>query len=219
MTGVFRENEATQFGSQLIPPGLLVTVPLPGPDVSTLSVTRSGAMSKTGNAVKSLSSVMVQGPAPPHLGPAQPVSVEPAAGTAVKVTTVPVGNAARHVVPQSMPGGWLVTVPDPVPFFWTVRFDIPPDGLNVAVTDRFVSITAEQSVPLQSPLQPAKADPTPGVAAKTTVLPVAKPALQVPGQDIPLGLLVTVPTPAPPIVTVSIIVGGGVVAVKVAVTV
>ena len=77
-------------------------------------------------------------------------------------------------------------------------------GLNVAVTDRFTSITTEQSVPLQSPLQPAKVEPTPGVAVKTTVLLGAKPALQIPGQDIPLGLLVTEPTPAPSIVTVSV---------------
>ncbi len=202
-----------------MPAGSLVTVPSPLPCLFTFSVTRSGARSKTGNAVKSLSSVIVQGPVPPHLGPAQPVRVEPGAGVAVKVTTVPVGNAATHVVPQSMPGGWLVTVPDPVPFFWTVRFDMPPDGLNVAVTNRFTSITTEQSVPLQSPLQPAKVEPTPGVAVKATVVPGAKPALQVPGQDIPLGLLVTVPTPGPPIVTVSVIGGGGAVAVKVAVTV
>ena len=140
---------------------------------------------------------MVQGPIPPHACPAQPVRVEPAAGVAVKVTTVPVGNAATHVVPQSMPGGWLVIVPNPVPIFWTVRFDMPPDGLNVAVTNRFTSITTEQSVPLHSPLQPAKVEPTPGVAVKATVVPGAKPALQVPGQDIPLGLLVTVPTASP----------------------
>jgi len=96
---------------------------------------------------------------------------------------------------------------------------MPTAGLNVAVTDRFTSITTEQSVPLQSPLQPAKVDPTTGVAVKATVVPGAKPALQVPGQDIPLGLLVTVPTPGPPIVTVSVIGGVGAVAVKVVVTV
>jgi hypothetical protein len=202
-----------------MPARSLVTVPFPPPDLSPFSVTWAGAMSKTGNAVKSLSSVMVQGPDPPHIGPFQPVSVEPAAGVAVKVTTVPVGNAATHVGPQSMPGGWLVTVPDPVPLFSTVRFDMPTGGLNVAVTDRFTSITTEQSAPLQSPLQPAKVEPTAGVAVKETVVPAEKLAMQVPGQDIPPGLLVTVPTAVPPIVTVSVIGGGGADAVKVAVTV
>ena len=92
--------------------------------------------------------------------------------------------------------------------------------MNVAVTDRFTSITTEQEpVPLQSPLQPAKVEPTAGAGVKATVDPGAKPALQIPGQDIPLGLLVTVPTAAPSIVTVSVIGGGGAVAVKVAVTV
>ena len=92
--------------------------------------------------------------------------------------------------------------------------------MNVAVTDRFVSITTEQEpVPLQSPLHPAKIAPTAGAGVKATVDPGAKPALQVPGQDIPLGLLVTVPAPVPSIATVSVIGGGGVAAVKVAVTV
>jgi hypothetical protein len=92
-------------------------------------------------------------------------------------------------------------------------------GLNVAVTDRFPSITTEQSAPLQSPLQPPKVDPTPGVAVKETVVPAEKLAMQVPGQDMPPGLLVTVPTAAPPIVTVRVVRGGGTDAVKVAVTV
>ena len=190
-----------------MPARSLVRVLFPPPDLSTFSVTWSGAMSKTGNAVKSLSSVMVQGPLPPHLGPAQPVSVEPAAGVAVKVTTVPVGNAATHVGPQSMPGGWLVTVPNPVPIFCTVRFDVPTGGLNVAVTDRFTSITTEQSAPLQSPVQPAKVDPGAAVAVKVTELPVGKLALHVPPQSIPLGALVTVPDPDPLFCTVSVDMG------------
>jgi hypothetical protein len=119
-----------------------------------------------------------------------------------------------------MPAGSLVTVPSPLPLLFTVSVTSSGEaGLNVAVTDRFTSITTEQSVPLQSPLQPEKVEPTSGAAVKTTVLPGAKPALQVPGQEIPLGLLVTVPTPAPPMVTASVIGGGGAVAVKVAVTV
>jgi hypothetical protein len=178
----------------------------------------SEARSKTGKAVKSLSSVTVQGPVPPHLGPAQPTSVEPAAGVAVKVTTVPVGNAATHVVPQSMPGGWLVTVPDPVPCFWMVRFDIPTGGLNVAVTDRFASIvTVQDPVPLHpSPLHPEKVEPPLAAAVRVTTVPGEKFALQVGEQAIPGGLLKTSPTPVPAFVTVSV--KRTVAAVKVAVT-
>jgi hypothetical protein len=163
--------------------------------------------------------VTMQRPVPVHGPVLQPKKIDPGAGTAVKVTTVPVGNAATHVEPQSIPAGWLVTVPDPVPILGTVRVDMPTGVLNVAVTDRFTSITTEHApVPLQSPLHPAKIEPAGGTADKATVLPDEKLALHVPGQDIPLGLLVTVPAPDPSIVTVSITGGGGAAAVKDAVT-
>ncbi|HET8720838.1 MAG TPA: hypothetical protein VFM24_02340 [Nitrospira sp.] len=70
-----------------------------------MSVSSPGACSNTGNAVKSLLNVIVQGPIPPHTGPFQPVNVDPGAAVGVNVTTVPVGNAATQVEPQSMPGG------------------------------------------------------------------------------------------------------------------
>ena len=58
--------------------------------------------------------------------------------------------------------------------------------------------------PLQpAPLKPLNVDPLIGVAVSVTVVPVAKSAAHVPGQEIPLGLLVTVPVPFPPRVTVS----------------
>ena len=58
--------------------------------------------------------------------------------------------------------------------------------------------------PLQpAPLKPLNVDPLVGVAVSVTVVPVAKSAAHVPGQEIPLGLLVTVPVPFPPRVTVS----------------
>ena len=42
------------------------------------------------------------------------MKLELAAGAAVKVTAVPLANAAAHVAPQEMPAGALVTVPAPV---------------------------------------------------------------------------------------------------------
>src|SRR5574341_415716 len=65
-------------------------------------------------------SVTVQEPVPEQPPPLQPVKVEPAAGAAVKVTAVPLGNAAEQVVPHEMPAGALVTVPLPAPVLLTV---------------------------------------------------------------------------------------------------
>jgi hypothetical protein len=48
-------------------------------------------------------------------GPLQPAKVEPFAGVAVNVTTWPLLNDEKQVVPQLIPSGLLVTVPDPVP--------------------------------------------------------------------------------------------------------
>src|SRR2546425_11740468 len=56
-------------------------------------------------------------------------------------------------------------------------------------------------VPVQAPLQPAKVDPEAGVAVRVTIVPLLKFALQVAGQLIPAGLLVTVPLPVPARVT------------------
>src|SRR4029078_10062927 len=58
--------------------------------------------------------------------------------------------------------------------------------------------------PLQPPpLKPLNVDSLVGVAVSVTLVPVANSAAHVPGQEIPLGLLVTMPMPPPPTVTVS----------------
>src|SRR5437879_9575658 len=49
----------------------------------------------------------------PVQAPLQPVKVEPAAGAAVRVTTVPVVKEVEQVAPQEIPAGELVTVPAP----------------------------------------------------------------------------------------------------------
>ena len=52
----------------------------------------------------------------------QPAKVDPAAGVAVNVTSVPAGYAYEQTVPQLIPAGELARVPDPVPFVetWSV---------------------------------------------------------------------------------------------------
>ena len=68
-------------------------------------------------------SVTVHVPVPVQ-PPLQPLKIEPAAGAAVKVTAVPLANAAEHVAPQAMPAGALVTVPVPVPLGLTVSVKV-----------------------------------------------------------------------------------------------
>ena len=51
--------------------------------------------------------------------PVHPAKIELASGFAVSVTNVPVANFALHVEPQLIPDGLLVTLPPPVPAFWT----------------------------------------------------------------------------------------------------
>ncbi|HEY7539868.1 MAG TPA: hypothetical protein VIF11_06990 [Methylomirabilota bacterium] len=53
------------------------------------------------------------------------------------------------------------------------------------------------------PLQPENVEPAAGVAVKVTAVPLVKPAEQVLPQEMPVGALVTVPLPAPALLTVS----------------
>ena len=67
------------------------------------------------------SMVTTQLPVPEQPAPDQPVKVEPTEAAAVRVTEVPWLKVAEQVAPQLMPGGSLVTVPEPVPSLATVR--------------------------------------------------------------------------------------------------
>ena len=99
--------------------------------------------------------VTVQVPVPEQPLPLQPVKVEPAAGTAVKVTA-PFVNEAEHVAPQEMPAGLLVTVPLPAPVEETASVDIdvvplpaPVEAtvsVDVDVVDTPVPVTSGERV-------------------------------------------------------------------------
>ena len=83
---------------------------------------------------------------------------------------------------------------------------------NVAVTvAAALSVTAQVPVPVQlPPLQPVKVEPAAGVAVRVIAVPLANDAVHVAPQEMPAGLLVTVPLPAPVLETVRTNVGASV---------
>src|SRR5215470_14553260 len=148
-------------------------------------------------------SVTTHVPVPVQLPPLQPVKVDPAAGAAVRVTMVPDVNETEQVVPQLMPAGELVTVPLPVPLLFTLS--AKDACMKVAVTEAAAfKVTTQVPVPVQPPpLQPVKVDPAAGAALSVMTVPDVNEVEQVAPQLIPAGVLVTVPTPAPALLTVS----------------
>jgi hypothetical protein len=75
-------------------------------------------------------------------------------------------------------------------------------AVNVAVTLWLaIILMIQELLPVQLPLQPTNFDPTPGDAINVTEVPLLKFPVQVEGQLIPTGLLVTVPLPVPARVT------------------
>jgi len=185
-----------------MPDGALETAPVPLPDFVTVSM-KAGKLNAAVTDVAALI-VTVQLLAVPVQAPLQPVNVEPTAGAAVRVTAVPDVNEVEHVVPQLMPAGELEIVPLPVPALLTVSAN--EDGsANVAVTFRAAFIVTVQvlAVPVQPPLQPVKVDPAAGAALSVTTVPDVNEVEQVVPQLMPAGALVTVPLPAPALLTVS----------------
>jgi len=148
--------------------------------------------------------VTVQVAVPAQPPPLQPVKVEPAAGVVVRVTAVPVVKEVEQVAPQEIPTGALVTVPVPAPALDTVS--AKEDCMKVAVTEvAAVIVTVQVPVPVQPPpLQPAKVEPAAGAAVKVTAVPLVNGVEHVVPQEIPAGLLVTVPLPVPERETVSV---------------
>jgi hypothetical protein len=132
VTWVLKLNELVQVAPQLMPAGVLVTVPVPVPVLFTVRLKVWTA--KAAVTVVLAVIVTAQVVAVPVQAPPQPVKVEPVAGVAVKVTGVPVTYEAVHAVPQLMPAGVLVTVPVPAPDLETVS--VGPIGRPVPVTRR-----------------------------------------------------------------------------------
>jgi hypothetical protein len=193
-------NEAEQVAPQSMPAGVLLTVPLPLPAFVTVSAKDSGCDAKVAvtETAAFIESVQVGMPAQPLL---QPVKADPAAGVAVKVTSVPLLNEAEHVEPQLIPAGALLTVPMPLPAFITVSAKGCTAKVAVTVLAAF-SVMVHAPVPVHAPLQPVNIAPAPGVAVRATTVPLLNVAKHVAPQLMPAGALVMVPDPAPARLTV-----------------
>jgi len=67
------------------------------------------------------------------------------------------------------------------------------------------NVTAQVPVPEQPPpLHPANVEPAAGAAVSVTAVPFANDAEQAAPHEMPAGALVTVPVPAPALLTVSV---------------
>ena len=102
---------ALQVWPQLMPGGLLTTLPLPVPAKVT---PRTGEAPKFAMTEAFCINVTLQVPVPLQ-APDQPAKYEFPDGDAVSVTCVPLGKLAVQVLPQLMPAGLLLTVPPPTP--------------------------------------------------------------------------------------------------------
>ena len=97
------------------PLGLLVTEPVPLPDLDSVNVRVVTSVLKLAVTLRSLSMLTMQLLAEPVQAPPQPLKALPVVGCAVSVTAVPAVKLAEQVLPQLMPEGELETVPMPVP--------------------------------------------------------------------------------------------------------
>ena len=101
---------------QLMPEGVLATLPLPVPLKATAS---TGEALKLAITEVFCVSVTVHTPVP-WQAPDHPAKKKFAAGDAVSVTWVPLEKLALQALPQLMPLGLLLTVPPPPPPAWTL---------------------------------------------------------------------------------------------------
>src|SRR5437879_556127 len=201
VTAVPLANGAEHVAPQAMPAGLLATVPAPAP--ALVSVRVKDCTANVAVTEVAAFTVTMQVPVPEQ-PPLQPVKVELASGVAVRVTAVPTVNEAEQAAPQEIPEGALLTVPLPVPVLVTLR--AKDCWTKPAVTEAAALIvTMQVPVPEQPPpLQPEKVELASGVAVKVTAVPLANGVEHVAPQAMPAGLLVTVPAPAPALLTVSV---------------
>jgi hypothetical protein len=102
-------NEAVHVPGQLIPAGVLVTVPLPETVTVSWAADVAEKVAETDSLLASTSLQVAPLHAPPN-----PAKFDPESALAVSVTAVPFVKLAAQLPGQLMPAGALVTVPLPV---------------------------------------------------------------------------------------------------------
>jgi len=185
VTTLFSTNDALQPAppdelQELIPLGELLTVPAVGP----VTLTESANVGNRSNFAPTdevvVPTVNWHVPVPEH-GPVHPAKDDVAeSADALRVTTSPAFNDVLVQDPEVAPVVIVqenvaplvaepLTEPEPAPgavIETVVR-------LNVAVTDSVaVMLTTQAPVPVQAPLQPAKADPAGAFALRVTCVPL-----------------------------------------------
>ncbi len=171
VTDVPTEYDSLQSPGQLIPAGLEVTVPDPVPEIVTASV--FGGM-RSNVAVQLRAAFIVTLPSVQSASPLHPANVEPDAGAGMSVTEVPSSYISVQSLPQLIPVGLVVTVPEPVPVFDTVRVKVASGfRSNVAVQVRAAFIVTWPSLQSASPVHPANIDPALAVGVSVTTVPSA----------------------------------------------
>ena len=181
-----------------MPAGLLATDPAPLPERPTVRVRRAVNVAVTAASPSSgTTHVAVPLQAPDH-----PVNCEPSAAVAVSVTVVPSTYDAVQVPPQLTPAGEETTEPVPEPDRMTVSVR---RTANVAVTVvSLAMVTRQVPVPVQPPPdQPVNSEAGSALAVSVTAVPLSNTLVQTAPHAIAMGLLATLPLPAPDRTTVS----------------
>lgn len=166
-----------QSAAQLKPAGLLVTLPVPVPDLlsETVRVPDTVVLKLAVMLALLVSAGIVQLPVPLQ-APLHPTNVLPLAACATRVTDVllaKLDEAMPQSAAQIKPLGLLVTLPVPVPDLLSVIRRCTGAEVKLAVTLRALSILTLQlsAVPLQAPLQPVKLLPDAACAVNVTGVP------------------------------------------------
>ena len=112
--------------------------------------------------------IVIEQPPVPAQAPDQPMNAPVVLEIANTETTVPWLYTAEHVVPQSIPAGFDVTVPVPVPAMLTVS--VRGNSVNVAVMLLAAVTDTVQGVVPGQPLSdhPVKLEPLLGAAVSVT---------------------------------------------------
>ena len=152
VTGVFWAKLKVQTAvvefEQLIPAGVLTTVPVPAPANATVNPEPAAKLAVT---LAFAVIVSLHALVPVQL-PLQPTKELVPVAVAVSETWEFAGKLALHVPGQLIPAGVLITVPEPVNA--TVN---PKAAVKLAVTLSFAAmVTLHALVPVQLPLQPLK---------------------------------------------------------------